>query len=206
MHILLLGATGRVGSHILNYSLKDGHLVTALVRDSGKIQLENERLNVIEGNVLNAPVLLQAVHGADIVISALGTDQSTTLTDVAPLIISAMDKEGVKRIITVGTAGILNSRTQPDILRYQSGESKRKLTRAAEEHENFYRSLKGSSLDWTIVCPTYLPDEPPVGHYRTEREYLPENGTKISVQDTASFVYSLIDSDEYIKTRVGIAY
>lgn len=117
-----------------------------------------------------------------------------------------MENEGVQRIITVGTAGILQSRVTPNLLRYQSTESKRKSTRAVEEHHKVYNRLKESALDWTIVCPTYLPDGERLGKYRIERNLLPEGGVKISVPDTAEFTFSQIKSNDYIKTRVGIAY
>lgn len=146
------------------------------------------------------------MHKMDLVISALNTDSSTTLSESIPLIISVMEDKDIKRIITIGTADILQSRTTPDILRYQSNESKRKTTRAAEEHHKVYDILKASILDWTIVCPTYLPDGEKTGEYRVERNSLPECGSKISVQDTAEFAYSQIEDDTYIKSRVGIAY
>ncbi|WP_411844172.1 NAD(P)-dependent oxidoreductase [Salinicoccus sp. HZC-1] len=206
MNILILGATGRVGSEVVKHALQDDHHVTTLVRTPEKIQLDNDNLTVIQGNVLNKRDIEDAMRGMDLVISALNTDGSTTLSESIPLIINVMEDKGVKRIITIGTAGILQSRTTPDILRYQSNESKRRATRAAEEHHKVYDLLKDSSLDWTIVCPTYLPDGEKTGDYRVERNFLPEGGSKISVQDTAEFAYSQIDDDSYIKSRVGIAY
>ena len=117
-----------------------------------------------------------------------------------------MENEGIQRIITIGTAGILQSRTTPNLLRYQSSESKRKSTRAAEEHHKVYDMLKQSTLEWTIVCPTYLPDGERLGEYRVERDFLPVDGVKINVSDTAEFTYKQIESNNYIKSRVGIAY
>ena len=206
MNLLILGGTGRVGSHLVKLALHDGHHVTILVRTREKIQIHADNLTVIQGNVLSKEDIELAVQGADMVMSALNTDGGTTLTESMPLIINAMDKEGIKRIITIGTAGILQSRVNPELLRYQSSESKRKLTRAAEEHHKVYEMLQRSSLDWTIVCPTYLPDGERLGNYRTERNYLPEEGSKISVPDTADFAYSQLRSDKYLKARVGIAY
>ncbi|PYE48085.1 SDR family oxidoreductase [Paenibacillus barcinonensis] len=205
MHISLLGATGRVGSHILAYALQDGHHVTALVRSTEKIQ-SHPNLNVIQGDVLHSEELVRAVHGTEAVISSLNTDGTTTLSESMPLIMEAMYHEGIQRIITVGTAGILQSRTEPGKLRYQSSESKRRSTRAAEEHERVYRLLEQSSLEWTIVCPTYLPDGGRMGSYRVERDLLPEGGTEISVGDTAAFTYDQLINRQYINTRVGIAY
>ncbi|MCP1146730.1 NAD(P)-dependent oxidoreductase [Lysinibacillus endophyticus] len=206
MNILILGGTGRVGSQIVTLALQDKHHVTILVRTPEKIQRTDDHLTIIQGNVFNKEDIVRSMQEIDVVISALSTDGGTTLTESMPYIIEAMENEGIKRIITIGTAGILQSRTSPDLLRYQSSESKRKLTRAAEEHHKVYELLKQSSLDWTIVCPTYLPDGEPLGEYRVERDFLPEDGGKIHVPDTAEFTYRQIKSNDYMKSRVGIAY
>jgi len=206
MNILILGGTGRVGRHIVSFALQDKHQVTALVRTPEKLQIKHENLTILQGNVLNKEEIARAMRGMDVVISALNTDGGNTLSESMPLIIEAMGNEGIKRIITVGTAGILQSRVSPDVLRYQSSESKRKITRAAEEHHKVYNLLQQSNLEWTIVCPTYLPDGEREGNYRIERNFLPENGVKISVPDTAEFTFSQITNNDFIRTRVGIAY
>ena len=206
MNILILGATGRVGGQIVNYALNNRHHVTALVRTLEKIQINNENLTIIQGNVLNKDDIVRAMYGIDVVISALNTDGATTLSESMPHIIEAMENEGIQRIITVGTAGILQSRATPNLLRYQSSESKRKSIRAAEDHHKVYDMLKQSTLEWTIVCPTYLPDGERLGKYRVDRNFLPEGGVEISVPDTAEFTFNQIKSSDYIKSRVGIAY
>lgn len=206
MHILVLGATGRVGSHIVKYALQDGHQVTALVRTPEKIDTQHDRLTIIQGNVLEPHDLLRAIEGTSAVISALNTDRTTTLSQSMPLLIDAMQHEGIRRIVTVGTAGILQSRTEPEKFRYQSSESRRKSTRAAEEHEKVYTLLKESALEWTIVCPTYLPDGEFRGNYRVERDVLPEGGTEITVGDTAEFTYRQLSDRRFINARVGICY
>ncbi|MDF2947517.1 MAG: hypothetical protein K0S51_2196 [Bacillales bacterium] len=206
MNILILGATGRVGKQLLNYALQDKHNVTILVRNPEKIQIEDANLTVIKGNVLDSNIIGEVVKGQDVVISALNTDGVTTLSDSMPFIIREMVAEGVKRIITIGTGGILQSRVEPHLLRYQSSESKRKSTTAAEDHHKVFNILEQSDIDWTIVCPTYLPDGEHLGNYRVERNFLPDGGVEISVYDTAEFAYKQIESRDYIKTRVGIAY
>ncbi|GAK01133.1 oxidoreductase [Geomicrobium sp. JCM 19055] len=206
MNCLILGATGRVGSHVVNHALQENYRVTVLVRTPENAKTEHENLTIIKGNVLNKDDITHAIEGVDVVISALNTDGSTTLSESMPLIIDAMKGQGVRRIITVGTAGILQSRTSPELLRYQSSESKRKLTRAAEDHHRAYDFLKASGLDWTIVCPTYLPDGEYTGQYRVERDFLPEGGAKISVPDTAECTWKQVECDKYIGARIGLAY
>ncbi|MFJ5788930.1 NAD(P)-dependent oxidoreductase [Lysinibacillus sp. NPDC097162] len=206
MNILVFGATGRVGSHIVSLALKEGHHVIALVRTPSKMNITDENLHVKQGNVLNIEDIASVMANADVVISALNTDGTKTLTESLPLIIQEMKKRNLYRIITVGTAGILQSRLTPSLLRYQSSESKRKTTRAAQEHHNVLKILEQSDMEWTIVCPTYLPDGHYTGNYRVERDFLPEGGTEISVADTAEFTYQQIQCTKFVKSRVGIAY
>lgn len=137
MNILILGATGRVGGQLVIYGLQDNHHVTVLVRTPEKIAINNANLTIIQGNVLNKDDIVGAMHGIDVVISALNTDGTTTLSASMPLIIEAMENEGIQRIITIGTAGILQSRTIPNSLRYQTSESKQKSTRAAKNIMKF---------------------------------------------------------------------
>ncbi|MDN4618699.1 NAD(P)H-binding protein [Paenibacillus sp. PsM32] len=233
MRILLLGATGRVGQSVLQYALHDGHEVTVLVRSLDKLneqladyaeglvetskalsainhslpiseQIPN--LHVMVGNVLNSNDLETALNGVQAVISTLNTDKTNTLSVSTPIIAQLMQKKSIARIITVGTAGILQSRIEADKYRYESSESKRKSTRAAEEHRVMYETLRDSGLDWTVVCPTYLPDGEYTGVYRDEKDVLPEDGASISTGDTAYFTYQQLSDPRYIGHRVGLAY
>lgn len=207
MNLLILGATGRTGRRLTALALADGHHVTAFVRDQGKLNIQHEHLSIVQGNATDRNDVLQAfaVSKPDAVLSALSTDKGTVLTDSMPHIIEAMQSHGVRRILTIGTAGILNSRTEPGKYRYESNESQRALTRASDEHRRAFEMLADSTLDWTVVCPTHLTDEPEEGTYRVERDYLPEDAKKVSVGDTARLSYIQIASDEFLRARVGIA-
>lgn len=206
MNVLILGATGRVGKRVVALALGAGHSVTVLARSPEKLVEVSERLTVIQGNVLNRNDIERSMRGIDAVVSALNTDGGTVLTDSIPLIIEAMRKESVKRIVTIGTAGILQSRTDSGVLRYLSSESKRKSTRSAEEHRNVYEKLLASELEWTIICPTYLRDGEEPAPFRVERDYLPLDGHVVSVAATAEFAFQQIDNKAFNRSRVGIAY
>jgi putative NADH-flavin reductase len=206
VNICLLGATGRVGSVILEKALADQHCVQILVRDSTKITGKHPKLKIIEGNALAENDLAQAIRGTDAVISALNTDGTATLSAAMPMIIKEMKQNGIRRIITIGTAGILQARSNPRLYRFQSAESKRKTTKDAEEHLKAFLILKDSALDWTVVCPTYLPTGERVGTYRYEKDFLPENPSSISVFDTADFAYCQLESRQFIGSRVGLTY
>jgi len=205
MKIALFGATGRVGGEVLKKALTEGHEVTVLVRSPEKLEV-HDLLTIIQGDVFDETAITKAIAGANLVFSALGTDKTTTLTEAVPNIIKSMKETGIRRIVTIGTAGILQSRIEREKLRYEAGDSNRRLTFAAQEHHKVYELLQKSALDWTIVCPTYLPDGVAQGNYRIEQDFLPLEGKQISVGDTASFAYEELISCNYLGTRVGISY
>ncbi|WP_347317918.1 NAD(P)H-binding protein [Rossellomorea sp. RS05] len=197
MKIALFGATGRVGRVVYDHI---GHDARCLVRKN-----RNEGTDIL-GNVLDSEAVASTVKGCEAVISCLNTDKEDVLSRSMPIILDAMRKEGISRIITCGTAGILNASNSNGLYRFQSSESKRRSTTAAEDHLSAYLMLKASGMDWTIVCPTYLPEGERVGRFRTTEEVLPENGTSISVYDTADFMVQVLEERWYIKKRVGISY
>ncbi|MBP0724165.1 NAD(P)H-binding protein [Bacillus sp. RG28] len=206
MNILLLGATGRVGSIILDLLLKTDHCITVLVREPNKLPFQRSNLKIITGDVLNEKTRTNALSGIDGVISSLNTDGNDTLSKTAERIIPLLVSNNIKRIVTIGTAGILNSRVDPAILRYKSAESKRKSQTAAQDHEKAYYLFQKSNLNWTIICPTYLPEGEITKQYRIEEDFLPLNGQSISTGDTAHFTVNEFFNCKHIGKRVGISY
>ncbi|QFF97429.1 NAD-dependent epimerase/dehydratase family protein [Psychrobacillus glaciei] len=203
MKIALFGATGRVGKEILSLLLKNNDEITALVRTPEKLQ-NHPNLTFLQGDARVFADVEKTLAGADAVISALGTDQSTVLTESVEHIISIMEKQKIKRVVTIGTAGILTSQLNPTLLRYESSESKRKSQVAAKEHHKVYEMLKGSGLDWTIVCPTYLPTGAVTKAYIIERNQLPLGAVKSTTGDTALFAFNELLENKHIGYRVGI--
>ncbi|MBU5246501.1 NAD(P)H-binding protein [Bacillus halotolerans] len=206
MKIALFGATGRVGQAFLRLAGTNEQLdIYALIRSSNdKLGLPKER--IVIGNARCREDVKEVMKDAEIGISCLGTDGDDTLSAAMTHILAIMQEQHIKRLITIGTAGILNSRWEPGKYRFETNESKRKLTRAAKEHARVYEMLRASSLDWTMICPTYLPDGEAAGEYRAERNVLPAEGKKITVGDTAAFLYHELLTGDYIGCRVGLAY
>lgn len=205
MKIAVFGATGRVGRHFVELALEKGHELQLLVRNK-QDWMDHDKLTIHIGDAREYSDVEKTLAGAEAVFSALGTDKTTTLTDFVTALVPSMEKLRIKRVVTIGTAGILQSRTQPELYRFQSGESNRKLTFAAEQHAAVYETFRDSSLDWTIVCPTYLPDGPLTQEYRTEEDMLPVEGKQISTADTANCAYTVLTESQSLRKRLGVAY
>lgn len=199
--IALFGGSGRTGKRILQLLLEKGHDVRLLSRHPIH---EHENMVEIIGDATNPEMVRETVQTADVVISALGTDRDRVLSRFTPLVIDAMKQHKVKRIITVGTAGILKAQDS-NHYRFQTKESKRSMTTAAEDHARAYELLEASGLAFTIVCPTQLIEETSTGNLIITQDVL---GTMrsgpVSRDDVANLVISCWENHEYIGHRVGI--
>lgn len=179
-------------------------MVRSLIRTNREEMLAG--MFQVTGNSRNQEDVLETIKGSDIVVSCLSTDGDDTLSVSMEHIVQAMKQTGTSRIITIGTAGILKARQQPELYRFETNESRRTTSRAAKEHAKAFEILQSTELDWTIICPTYLPDGEVTRSYRYEKNFLPIDGQKISVEDTAHFLYQQLNSKEFVHQRVGIAY
>ncbi|OIU73258.1 NAD(P)-dependent oxidoreductase [Rossellomorea aquimaris] len=203
MKIALFGSTGRVGA-VFYENARNDHTIHRLTRKN--VQKKSLQEIAVTGDVLNEEDVFNTISGCDAVVSCLNTDKEDVLSRSMPIILKAMRQYGITRIITCGTAGILNSRKEPHLYRFQSIESKRRSSTAAEDHLRAFLMLRASGLQWTVVCPTYLPDGERIGKYRIERDTLPEDGRSISIYDTGDFIYHELMNPQCIRMRVGICY
>ena len=72
MKVVVFGASGKTGVHVVEQALAAGHDVTAFVRTPAKLTIQHPNLSVFQGDVMNAEQVDQAIAGQDAVISALG--------------------------------------------------------------------------------------------------------------------------------------
>lgn len=110
MKLTIFGATGPSGRLLVNKALAAGHEVTAFARTPSKLAAlsegRSEKLHVVSGELTDAATIETAITGADVVISLLGPTGKSTGTPIADgmrLIVAAMEKHGVKRLVATAT-------------------------------------------------------------------------------------------------------
>src|SRR2546428_11864148 len=110
MRLFILGATGGTGRALVDQALERGHRVTAFVRSPQKLGSPREGVTVLQGDPRSVNELRAALPGHDAVLSALGPPgpRSTTIVgDAARSTVAAMQAAGVRRLLVVGVAGLL---------------------------------------------------------------------------------------------------
>ena len=208
MKLLILGATGRLGRQLVTQALEKGHDLTILARDRSKVDLQHERLRVVEGDARNTAALSDAMRGQDAVISALGRGLSFKsehlMEQSVPGILATMQTHGIRRLMFTSAMGVGDSYRDAPVM---PKIFFRTLLRGIYTDKAIgERMIRNSALEWTIVQPVQLNDRPLTKTYRAG-ESVPVSGMpQISRADTAHFILDrLHDPSTFGKTLV-LAY
>jgi putative NADH-flavin reductase len=205
--VLIIGATGATGQILMREALEQDHEVTALARNPSALAPEEHRLRVLEGNTLEASSVGAAVAGQDAVLSALGTRsarRTTLFSESTHNLISAMDKHGVRRLVCITGIGVGDSKGHVGFL-YDRIIRPFVVNYIYDDKERQEEAIKQSDLDWVIVRPARLTDEPAKGEYNV---YLGGSykAKTISRADVAAFMLAQMTEDTYVGKMPVISY
>ncbi len=108
MKVLVIGAAGRTGKAVVERAIAAGHHVTAFVRDAGELDVDGVR--VVEGDATDENAVEAAIRGQDAVLDTVGATtpykQTTLETSVAKAVITAMERNGVRRLVATSMLGV----------------------------------------------------------------------------------------------------
>ncbi|MFZ1975424.1 MAG: SDR family oxidoreductase [Candidatus Acidiferrales bacterium] len=200
MKVLVLGATGGSGRLIVREALAKGHSVVALVRSKASADLPG--VDMIEGDARDEGTLTRALDGCDAVISALGTGMGFRKVDLLAVatraLVTAMTRNGVRRLVCISALGVGDSQFhggfvfdrlfQPLLLRH-----------AYEDKDRQESAICASSLDWVVVRPARLTDDPARGSVRAVTDLAAVKGGKIARADVARFVVEQLTTDTWLR-------
>lgn len=214
-NVVLIGASGFVGTAILNELLNRGHKVTAIVRDPAKVTASNPNLKVVQADVTDTDVLIEASKSKDAVISAYNPGWKNpniyeeTLKNY-PLIVDSVKKAGVERLLIVGGAGTLFY--APGKMVMDADDVPAKLLPGIKSLGEFYLNTlrKENDIDWIFLSPAanMTPGER-TGKFRIGKDDLviDVNGdSNISVEDYAVAMVDELEQKHHHKERFTIGY
>ncbi|HEY9489619.1 MAG TPA: SDR family oxidoreductase [Chryseosolibacter sp.] len=204
MKILIFGASGATGYHLVSQALSRGYLVSAFVRDPSRLKILHENVEFLQGDVADYSAVEAGIKNQDAVLSALGASsplkRDYSLIKGIENIVAAMEAQKVKRLIYQSFLGVKENRSDfgflmnvifPVLLRYP-----------IMDHELKEQIIEKSDLDWTIVrCPK-LTDGPSRLNYShgvriTSNSILP----LISRADIAHFMINEIEDRKYVRMK-----
>jgi uncharacterized protein YbjT (DUF2867 family) len=154
--ILVVGATGRTGQHVVHKAIQRGLSVRALVRDRQRAQsLFGDTAQIVTGDVKQPETLQDAFKGVESVICATGGNPRGADTP------EKIDFEGVRNQVEAAqTAGVSHFVLISSIAVTKPDHTLNALGKILTWKFNGEDSLRNSDLIYTIVRPGGLTDEP----------------------------------------------
>lgn len=212
MKIAVIGATGFVGTQVVNEALNRGYEVTALARNVEKLA-ERPNLTAKTVDVNNVDELAGLLAGHDAVVNTFnaGWGNPNIYDDFikgSKDIQQAVKQSGVKRLLVVGGAGSLYIDGKQLV---DSPEFPAQWLHGAQAARDYLNIIKEETeLDWTFLSPAIMlhPGER-TGAYRTGTEspvFNADGKCEISVEDMAVAILDELEKNQFVQKRFTVAY
>jgi putative NADH-flavin reductase len=175
--LLILGATGSLGRHVLEQAVAAGHQVSVLVRNPARLPEETRSLVAVhQGDLSQMTVadLAAAVRGHDALIQCAGlvTEGQVFVDLVARVVQSVESLPAVER----PTCWFMGGAAALDIgATGRKGVALPKVRDIYWPHLKNYERISASPLDWRMLCPGPMVDQAAlgVGRLRISTDRLP---------------------------------
>ena len=201
MKIIVFGATGGVGQHVVEMAVAAGHEVSAFVRTPEK--LKTTGVNIIQGDAFNAEQVANAIPGHDAVVSCLGsstgTKKSNELETMGKNIADGMESAGVKRLVYCASAGV-----DGEIPGVMGKMMMKMLANPLADHRNALNYYKSKGVIYTIARPMGLKNDPLKTDYKEAFDGVPKGSSSIPRASVAHFMVKALDDAKYENTSVGL--
>jgi putative NADH-flavin reductase len=208
--VIVFGATGGTGRHVIQQALDKGYRVTAVARNPEQLLLRHPNLNLIKGDVLLPDTFQNEMIGHDAVISCLGIakiQQTTLYSSGMQNIIKAMQSSGIKRIICVSSGAISIPPNSSWIMTFLIKNVLQRLYRPLySDMLRMENALAESDLYWTILRAPKLTNGKKLNNYRIITRQPLRNIPKISRADLADYIINHLFEGKTYKSSVEIAY
>lgn len=200
MKVVLIGATGKVGTCLIDELTSRGHQVTGIARSAPE---GDSGISVRRADANDPAALAEALRGHDAVMLA-----GRFVSVDAARVIKALQLAGVSRLLVVGGAGSLF--VSPGVQLVDTGLIPEPFLPEVAGGRAFLETLKTSALDWTFLSPAvnFGPGER-TGHYRLGGDDLmrDEKGeSRISYEDLAKALVDELEEPRHSRARFSIAY
>lgn len=202
MQVVVIGASGRTGNHVVRHAINMGHDVVAFVRQPSRLAMSHERLRVIIGNVQDPFSVDRAIHYADVVINTVAPNHADSESEYdrgVHHVINAMHKRAVRRLVTIHQSHVLlptqSTGLGNQLTRMLMRPYAPKLLKLDQVAVN---AITQSSLDWSMVLLHHLTDAPFTGQYQVDLQRQKLN-TQASRANVADFVLRIALNGNHIR-------
>jgi putative NADH-flavin reductase len=221
LRILVYGATGKIGSLVVDEALHRGHSVTAVSRNPSRITQQHENLSAVAGDLLDSDSIASLANDQDVIIISVRGIVGKSKKPENAIQRIAVEKvvnvlraigDDAPRLIHVGGAGSLE--VKPGVL-YADKIPKVFLPKSLELEIagqvlalEYLRTV--TDVGWSYATPAKnFTNGKRTGTFQIGGDQLLEDARGKSRISRADFAVALIDeaeNAEHVKQRFSVAY
>ncbi|MFO1317189.1 MAG: NAD(P)-binding oxidoreductase [Burkholderiales bacterium] len=202
MNVLVMGGTRGLGRAVVVAAHGAGHVLTAMARNAGGFASPVTGVRMVVGDAGDAADVERAMAGQHAVVWAVaappGRRDAHVLSRGTALVLAAMARHGVRRLVCVTCAG-------------EGAAARRGLvaplfSRAlAEDTRRQEAAVRASAAEWIVVRPAALKRGAATGLYRVLTEPTPGPHKRIARADVAEFIVANLDAPDFVRATVLLA-
>lgn len=209
MDLLVLGGSGRTGTHVLRQAVERDHTVRALVRDPSTVTAPRG-VEIVRGTPSSIDDLRRAIEGAQAVAVALNnarasdnpwarpTSPPAFMTDAVRRTLAVMQQHGISRIGIVSALGVGDSWPTVNPL-FKAIVKASNIRHGYRDHNGVDELVRATDLDWTLVRPVALTDKPPSGPLRAAEAGTQRPGLTVSRSEVARFLLDELEQSTWTR-------
>jgi putative NADH-flavin reductase len=214
MNIVVIGGTGRIGQRIVKELLLKGYHVTSIQRNLNGLNVQDDKLTVHKGDLLNENDIPEIIKDADVVVSAIAPMGGLTpelFKKANSNLIKALEKTPDTRVLIVGGAG--STEVSPGLRLMDSSHMEHlpaEWKPAIYAHAAVLDLYKASNTNWTYFSPAnMITAGERTGTYRlgkTNMIFDAKGESNISFEDYAVALVDEITHPQHIRQQFCIGY
>lgn len=185
MKIMIIGVTGTVGGEVRRALLDTtSHYLVDYSRHANRLKKQDDnREDIVTGDVNDVSLLAKAMNGVDVVVASLSGD----LVRMARSIVEAAKSADVKRIIFVSSMGIHNE------VPAKFGGGNVSINPQLEPYRDAAQVIMDSGINHTIIRPGWF--DWGDTNYQITHEGEPFGGHDVAVPAIADLIVRVIDDE-----------
>jgi uncharacterized protein len=206
MKIVVVGATGYVGKHLVQEALARGHQVTALSRHADALPPQAGLRPVNHDLLQDARATGAQLAGHEVILYAYNPQRGSTAADIYEqhvrghqAMLAAMAHSDCKRLLCVGGAASLKLASGVEFIdspefppQFEANKPSIRGTR-----QLYYLLKEHPELDWVFLSPSaILVEGQRTGHYRKGTDYLLFNQDGVSTISLQDYAVAMLDEAE----------
>ncbi|TGO06771.1 Flavin reductase [Serinibacter arcticus] len=205
----MFGATGQTGRHFTRLALDVGHRVRAVARTPGKLAIEHDALEVVQGSVtepLDLDALLAGVDGVVVMLGDVVAQRARLVnTEFVRELVPAMRRSGTRRLLyQAGGLSVAPGKRLMPVLRLVRATIARGYDGQHRDNEAVMRYLSSEADDIAWVA-----HRAGIGSDGVSKGVLRRSRTWISIGtfvDCAAYNLQLLFDDDAVHSCDGSAY